>query len=180
MTTSDVPLGFPAVRARTVLGASSTTPMSGFRGRQRTGLEARASLARMSLQSDYIRLTDERRGQSVTDEDLSPLVAQGWYVSATYGLTRKGATASVASRPPCATKRLTSGSPSDETPSTGRSRGRGARQQRPCHDVGPQLAVNKWVEGAGQSHRDNIGLPSMGPMPERALLEPRIPLQLTL
>ena len=82
---ADVPLGFPAVRARTVFGASfydSDVWVSGRR--QRTGLEARWQPGRMSIQSEYIRLTDERRGQSVEDGDLSPLVAHGWYVSGTY------------------------------------------------------------------------------------------------
>ncbi len=90
MSGTDVPLGFPAVRARTVFGASFYDSDVWVQGRrQRTGLEARWQPGRASIQSEYIRLTDERRGQSVEDGDLSPLVAHGWYVSGTYGFTRK-------------------------------------------------------------------------------------------
>ena len=34
-----------------------------------------------------MRVTSERRGQSVEDTDLSPLVATGWYVSGTWAVT---------------------------------------------------------------------------------------------
>ena len=78
-TSGDVPLGFPAVRARTVLGASFYNSDVWVNGRrQRTGLEARWSPGPVSIQTEYIRLTDERRGQSVDDSNLSPLVAHGW------------------------------------------------------------------------------------------------------
>src|SRR4030095_11882406 len=57
--------------------------------RQRTGLEVRWRPRRASLQAEYIRLSDERRGQSVGGGDLSPLIAQGCYGSGTYAFTRK-------------------------------------------------------------------------------------------
>ena len=34
-----------------------------------------------------MRVTTERRGQSVEDTDLSPLLATGWYVSGTWAIT---------------------------------------------------------------------------------------------
>ena len=34
-----------------------------------------------------MRVTTERRGQSVEDSDLSPLLATGWYVSGTWAIT---------------------------------------------------------------------------------------------
>ncbi len=77
---TNIPLGYPAVRARTVFGASFYDSDVWVKGRrQRTGLEARWRPGRVSLQAEYIRLTDERRGQSVEDGDLSPLLAHGWY-----------------------------------------------------------------------------------------------------
>ena len=55
--------------------------------RQRTGLEARWRPGPFSLQAEYIRLTDERRGQAVDDGDLAPLLAEGYYVSGTFAIT---------------------------------------------------------------------------------------------
>jgi phosphate-selective porin OprO and OprP len=83
-----IPEGFPAVRARTVLGASFFDSDVWVKGRrQRTGLEARWRPGPFSMQAEYIRLTDERRGQGVEDGDLSPLLAEGWYVSGTLAIT---------------------------------------------------------------------------------------------
>ena len=83
-----VPEGFPAVRARTVFGASffqSDVWVNGHR--QRTGLEVRWRPGPFSLQGEYMRLTDERRGESVEDGDLPPLVAEGWYLAGTFTVT---------------------------------------------------------------------------------------------
>lgn len=83
-----VPEGFPSIRARTVLGASFFESDVWVEGRrQRTGLEARWRPGPFSVQAEYIRLTDERRGQAVDDGDLSPLLAEGWYLSGTFAVT---------------------------------------------------------------------------------------------
>jgi phosphate-selective porin OprO/OprP len=55
--------------------------------RLRTGFEARWRPGPVSIQSEYIRVTDERKGQSVEDTDLSSFLAQGWYVSGSFALT---------------------------------------------------------------------------------------------
>ncbi|HUP38511.1 MAG TPA: porin [Vicinamibacterales bacterium] len=181
MTTSDVPLGFPAVRARTVLGASFYNSNVWVQGRrQRTGLEARWQPGRMSIQSEYIRLTDERRGQSVADEDLSPLVAQGWYVSATYGLTRKR---NRFGRVEAAVRyeTLSFGSQSDDTPSTSVRADAVLGNSDRATTLGLNWHVNKWVKVQANLIREDIGRPSMGPMPERARFWSRaFRLQLTL
>ena len=83
-----IPEGFSAIRARTVLGASFFDSDVWVKGRrQRTGLEARWRPGPFSMQAEYIRLTDERRGQAVDGGDLSPLLAEGWYVSGTFAVT---------------------------------------------------------------------------------------------
>ena len=88
VSTTTVPEGFPSIRARTVLGASFFDSDLWVKGRrQRTGLEMRWRPGPASVQAEYIRLTDERRGQRVDDGDLPPLVAQGWYLSGTYAIT---------------------------------------------------------------------------------------------
>ena len=182
ITSSDVPLGFPAIRARTVFGASfynSDVWVSGRR--QRTGLELRWQPGRVAIQSEYIRLTDERRGQSVEDGDLSPLLAHGWYVSGTYGLTRKRnryGRVEVAAR----YETLSFGSASRaQPPSTS------ARADTVLGNVdrvttfGANWHVNRWVKVQANLIREDIGRPSMGPRPDRAGFWSRaFRLQLTL
>jgi phosphate-selective porin len=84
-TTSDLAEGFDALRGLTVVDALFYDPIYWVRGeRRRVGLELRWRPGPFSVQSEYIRVTTERRGQSVEDTDLSRLVAHGWYVSATW------------------------------------------------------------------------------------------------
>lgn len=88
VTESDVAEGFPSIRGRTSLGADffdSDFWVSGKR--RRTGFEMRWRPGPFSLQSEYIRVTEERRGQSVEDTDLSPFLAHGWYLSGTWAVT---------------------------------------------------------------------------------------------
>lgn len=178
---TEVPLGFPAVRARTVFGASFYDSDVWVRGyRQRTGLEARWQPGRVSVQSEYIRLTDARRGQSVEDGDLSPLVAHGWYVSGTYTVTRKR---NRWGRLEAAVRY--------EAMSFG-STGVGARSTSARADavlgnsdrvttVGASWHVNKWVKVQVNLMREQIGIPSMGPMPDRPAFRGRaFRLQVTL
>ena len=40
-----------------------------------------------SIKAEWMRVETERRGQSVEDTDLSPLIGEGWYVSGTYAIT---------------------------------------------------------------------------------------------
>ena len=87
-TTSDLPEGFSDLRGRTELDESFYRPTFLVNGqRRRIGFEARWRPGPFSIKSEYIRLTDERLGQSVDDTDLSPFVAAGWYVSGTWALT---------------------------------------------------------------------------------------------
>jgi phosphate-selective porin OprO/OprP len=166
---TEVPLGFPAVRARTVFGASFYDSNVWVRGRrQRTGLEARWQPGRASIQSEYIRLSDERRGQSVDDGDLSPLVAQGWYVSGTYGFTRRR---SRYGRIEAAARY--------ETLSFGSEGGIGEPSTSTRADsvlgnidrvttLGVNWHVNRWVKVQANLIREDIGRPSLGPLPERS------------
>ena len=182
MSGSDVPLGFPAVRARTVFGASFYDSDVWVQGRrQRTGLEARWQPGRVSIQSEYIRLTDERRGQSVEDGDLSPLLAHGWYVSGTYAITRKR---NRYGRIEAAVRY--------ETLSFG-SKGRAGELSKSSRadavlgnidrvtTLGVNWHVNRWVKVQANLIREDIGRPAMGPLPERSSFWSRaFRLQLTL
>jgi phosphate-selective porin OprO/OprP len=182
MTSSDVPLGFPAIRARTVFGTSFYDSDVWVRGRrQRTGLEARWHPGRVSIQSEYIRLTDERRGQSVEDGDLSPLLAHGWYVGGTYGLTRKH---NRYGRIEAAARY--------ETLSFG-SKGRVGEQSTSARadavlgnidrvtTLGVNWHVKRWMKVQANLIREDIGRPVMGPLPDRSSFWSRVfRLQLTL
>ena len=166
VTSSDVPLGFPAVRARTVFGASFYDSDVWVQGRrQRTGLEARWRPGRFSIQTEYIRLTDERRGQSVQDGDLSPLLAQGWYISGTYGITRKknrcGRIEASARY-----ETLSFGSRNDsEEPSTSARANTVLGNSDRVTTLGVNWHLNRWVKLQANVIRESIARPSMGPMP---------------
>jgi phosphate-selective porin len=87
-TTSEVPLGLHSLRGRTTFEETFFDPDLWVQGsRRRTGVEVRWRPGPFSVKSEYIRLTTERRGQSVEDTDLSPLLATGWYVSGSWALT---------------------------------------------------------------------------------------------
>lgn len=182
LTSSDVPLGFPAIRARTVFGTSFFDSDVWVRGRrQRTGLEARWQPGRLSIQSEYIRLTDQRRGQSVEDTDLSPLLAQGWYVSGTYALTRKRNTIrriEMAAR----YESLSFGSASRVSePSTSARADAVLGNVDRVATLGASWHINRWVKVQANVIREAIGRPSMGPLPERPTFWSRaVRLQLTL
>lgn len=84
-TDSDVPEGVAALRGRTALDAAFFPSDLWVQGRRRrVGLEARWRPGPFSVKAEYIRVDTERRGQSVEDADLSPVVGTGWYVSGTW------------------------------------------------------------------------------------------------
>jgi len=167
---------------RTLFGASFYDSDVWVKGRrQRTGLEARWQPGRASIQSEYIRLTDERRGQSVEDGDLSPLLAHGWYVSGTYSLTRKrnryGRIQAAARY-----ETLSFGSRgSAGQPSTSSRADAVLGNIDRVTTLGVNWHVNRWVKVQANLIREDIGRPAMGPMPERSSFWSRaFRLQLTL
>ena len=166
---TNIPLGFPAVRARTVFGESFYDSRVWVRGRrQRTGVEARWRPGRMSLQTEYIRLSDERRGQSVEDGDLSPLVAQGWYVSGTYALTRKRnrlGVVELAAR--YETLSFGSGGAEGERSTSARADAVLGNTDR-ATTIGVNWHVHRWVKVQANVIREDIQRPLMGPLPGRA------------
>jgi len=84
-TRSSLPEGFPAVRGRSVLGVSFFDADLWVAGaRRRAGAQLRWRPGPFSIASEYIRLSDDRRGQGLTGDDLPPLLAHGWYVSGTW------------------------------------------------------------------------------------------------
>jgi phosphate-selective porin OprO and OprP len=87
-TSSHIDEGFPDLRGRTALDVNFYRPDVWVNGtRRRTGLEFRWRPGPYSIKAEYMKLTDERLGQSVEDTDLSRLFATGWYVSGTWAIT---------------------------------------------------------------------------------------------
>ena len=86
--TSKVPEGFVDIRGRTALGEAFFAPTIFVNGtRRRMTLEQRWRPGPFSLKAEYIRLSNERLGQSMDNTDLPPLVGAGWYVSGTWIVT---------------------------------------------------------------------------------------------
>ncbi|MBI4888743.1 MAG: hypothetical protein HY824_16720 [Acidobacteria bacterium] len=82
---SSLPEGFPAVRGRSVLGVSFFDPDVWVEGsRRRHGVQVRWRPGPFAVAAEFIRVSDDRRGQGSTGSDLQPLVARGWYVSGTW------------------------------------------------------------------------------------------------
>jgi phosphate-selective porin OprO/OprP len=185
--------GFPSIRARTVLGASFFDSDVWVRGRrQRTGLEMRWRPGPFSLQAEYIRLTDERRGQKVDEGDLAPFVAEGWYLSGTFAITgeRKSHGLSTPRNPfrplvngggigavevaarletlafgSTATRDDVSTSPRAETV-------RGNADH--ALTLGANWYLNRWVKIQANLIRERIHEPSLGPLPDRTSFWSRV------
>ena len=154
-----------SARAR-YLESPSTTPTSGSTDAGREpGWKRAGGRAGCRFRPRYIRLTDERRGQSVDDGDLSPLVAQGWYVSGTYAVTRKRnrfGRVEVAAR----YETMSFGSRSGvEAPSTSARSDVVLGNVDRATTLGANWLVNRWVKVQANIVRENIGRPSMGPRP---------------
>jgi phosphate-selective porin OprO/OprP len=89
VTRSEVPEGIGGLRGQTVMQqtffSASDYIVNG--PRRRLGFEMEFLPGPASLKMEWMRVDTERRGQSVEDTDLSPLVGEGWYVSGTYAIT---------------------------------------------------------------------------------------------
>ena len=88
-TRSDVPEGIAALRGQTVMEqtffSSADYIVNG--PRRRTGIEMEFLPGPASIKAEWMKVETERRGESVEDTDLSPLIGEGWYVSGTYAIT---------------------------------------------------------------------------------------------
>ena len=79
--------GLYGVRGRTLSGAAFAEPYYAKGRRVRLGADWRWTPGPVSVQAEYIRLSDQRNGQGLGDVDLPDAVAQGWYLSGTWALT---------------------------------------------------------------------------------------------
>jgi phosphate-selective porin OprO and OprP len=89
LTRSDVPEGISGLRGQTVLDqnffSGSNYIVNG--PRRRLGIEMQFRPGPASIKSEWMRVETDRRGESVEDTDLSPIVGEGWYISGTVAVT---------------------------------------------------------------------------------------------
>lgn len=87
-TSSDIHAGVADLAGPATLREPFFRPEFAVQGmRRRVGLEMRWRPGPFSVQSELVRLTSERRGQSIEDTDLPPLTAAAWYVHGTWVVT---------------------------------------------------------------------------------------------
>jgi phosphate-selective porin OprO/OprP len=181
-TASPLDEGFPDLRGHTALDMRFYRPDIWVDGnRRRVGAELRWRPGPFSVKSEYIRVADERRGQSVSDTDLPPAVAAGWYVSGTWAVTgeakAKGLDAprrpflrggpgviEVAAR----VERLGFGSAAtDESGSDGPRAVVIAGNSDRVGTFGVNWYANRWIKIQLNILHDTVHDPSQGPLPDR-------------
>jgi len=181
-TGSDVPEGMTAIGGDSALHGHFFPSNVWIRGaRRRIGGELEWRPGPYSLKAEYIRLTQQRLGQSVTDGDLPDAIADGWYVSGTWAITgeQKSRGLDRPKRPlpgggfgavelAARLETLTFGS--------GAAAGDGTRSPRSeillrnrdqAITFGVNWYVNRWVKVQGNTIRESIEDPSRGPVPSR-------------
>jgi phosphate-selective porin OprO/OprP len=172
--------GLSGIRGKTVFGDTfyaAPYPVDGHR--RRVGIEARWRPGPVSVQSEYVKLSDERLGEGVEDNDLSPIDAVAWYLSGTWALTgdsksrgldetkhpifRGGAGAvEVAAR----IERLTFRSGhADETPSTSPRAEVIVGNSSRVMTFGANWYLNRWVKIQFNLIRETLTDPGQGPLP---------------
>jgi phosphate-selective porin OprO/OprP len=181
-TSSEVPTGYPALRGRTAFDGQFFEPDLWVQGaRRRLGVEARWRPGPFSVKSEYMRVTTERRGQSVEDSDLSPLLAIGWYLSGTWAVTgeHKADGLNTPRRPflqggagaielAARIDELTFGSvATDGLPSTSPRADVVSGNSNRAVTAGVNWYLNRFVKVQANLVRETLADPSRGPMPEK-------------
>jgi phosphate-selective porin OprO and OprP len=181
-TGSDVAEGMSAIGGDTALHDHFFPSNLWVRGaRRRIGGELQWRPGPYSLKAEYIRMSQQRLGQSVTDGDLADAIADGWYVSGTWAITGEAKSRGLDSpnRPlpgggfgavelAARLEAMTFGS--------GAAAGEGARSPRAdvilrnrdmAATFGVNWYVNRWVKVQGNIIRESIEDPARGPVPSR-------------
>lgn len=190
-TTGDVEEGFSAIRGQTVFGARFFSNDYYVVGeRKRKGFEARWRPGPFSVQWEYATLTDERRGMSVEDTDLSLLRARGWYLSGSWAVTgdRKADGLETTKHPflqggigavevAARIERLTFDSlaPDDGTlPSTSYRADHIIGNSDRALTFGVNWYLNQWIRVQFNMIRETLTDPALGPAPDRADIWSRV------
>jgi phosphate-selective porin OprO/OprP len=180
---SDVPEGISGLRGQTVLQqnffSSSDYIVNG--PRRRLGVEMEFLPGPASVKMEWMRVETQRRGESVEDTDLSPIVGDGWYVSGTYAIT--GEKKSRVQRPKkplfqggfgavevgarIESLRYRSGASGEQGSTSPRADViLGNRDQ--VTTVGVNWYINRFFKIQANFIREKLDDPSQGPLPEKA------------
>jgi phosphate-selective porin OprO/OprP len=188
-TSSDVPEGQSGLRGETVFGQRFFTSDYIMQGeRKRLGFEMRWRPGPFSIKYEYIKVTDERLGESVEDSDLSPLRAIGWYLSGTWAITgeKKADGLDVPKRPlfqggygavevAARVEKLTFDSvATGEAPSTSPRADVILGNSNHVVTVGVNWYVNRWIKIQYNTIQETLADPAQGPAPERPRFWSRI------
>ena len=196
-TTSELPEGVSGLRGRTEFDEWFYRPEVLVNGRrQRIGVEARWRPGPFSVKSEFIRLTDERLGESIEGTDLSPFLGQGWYVSGTWAVTgeKKVDGLDTPLRPlfrgpffkgwvgaielAARAERIRFGSVdsdiSDVLPSTAPRAEIVLGNSDRVYTFGVNWYANRWIKIQLNLVRNTIGFPDQGPNPEQSSFWSRI------
>jgi phosphate-selective porin OprO/OprP len=184
-TQSDVPEGISGLRGQTVLEQNFFSGSNYFVSgpRRRTGIEFQFRPGPAAIKAEWMRVATERRGQSVEDSDLSPIVGQGWYVSGSYALTgeRKADGLDKPKKPlfpkmgfgaieiagRVESLEFSSGSSSEVGSRSPRADTiLGNRNQ--VTTFGVNWYVNRWIKIQANIIREKLDDPSQGPLPSKA------------
>lgn len=181
--TSGVPEGISGLRGQTVMQqtffSSSDYIVNG--PRRRLGVEAEFLPGPASIKMEWMRVETERRGESVEDTDLSPLIGEGWYVSGTYAIT--GEKKSRVQRPKkplfqggfgaievgarIESLRFRSGASGEPASTSPRADAIvGNRDQ--ATTLGVNWYINRFLKIQANFIREKLDDPSQGPLPEKA------------
>jgi phosphate-selective porin OprO/OprP len=179
----DVPEGISGLRGQTVLDQNffSGSPYIVNGPRRRLGIEMQFRPGPASIKSEWMRVETERRGESVEDTDLSPIVGEGWYVSGTVAITGEkkadvdrpkkplfqGGLGAIEVGARVESLRFTSGSAGETGSRSPRSDTIvGNRDQ--ATTFGVNWYINRFFKIQANFIREKLDDPSQGPLPSKA------------
>jgi len=175
-TSSDVQNGVADLRGPNTLQEPFFRPEFAVQGmRTRIGLEMRWRPGPFSVQSELVRMTSERRGQSIDDLDLPSLAASTWYMHGTWAITgeTKTAGADEPRRPlfnggfgslelAARVEGVRFSSAGAGPPSTGPRAETILPHREGAVTLGLNWSPNRWIRVQGNLIRDTISIPTGG------------------
>jgi phosphate-selective porin OprO/OprP len=139
------------------------------------------------MQSEYMRLTEERLGQSIENGDLPPLAAAAWYVSGSWAITgdRKAGGLDTPRRPlfqgglgafevAARFEVLEFGDGPEAGGSTSPRADVVLGNRDEVVTLGANWYLNRWIKIQANLIRDTLRDPSRGPLPSTASIWSRV------
>ena len=194
-TRSSLPEGFPAVRGRSVLGVSFFDSDLWVEGsRRRDGVQVRWRPGPFSVASEYMRVSDDRRGQGRAGTDLPPFLARGWYLSGAWVVAGAAGAAGVAEpvhplfqggfgsiQVAMRIEHLSLGSvPGTDSPSTSPRAESVLGNRETALTIGAAWHLNRWISIEGNLIHEEIGAAAVAAVPHMRVRSRLIRLQVAI